>query len=221
MDSDPLSLEQALGPQILTPAASVSALRRFVRPRTKRERCELCAIELPPKHQHLFSSADRQIACACGACALLFSASGAKRYSLIPRDGEYWPRFKMNDADWLALNIPINLAFITRSSVANEVLAFYPSPAGATESHLPPEAWNQLLADNPRLAELKPDVEALLIYRVGDVRKYFRAPIDECYKLVGLIRSTWRGLSGGVEVWRAIAEYFRDLQKQSREVAET
>ena len=101
------------------------------------------------------------------------------------------------------------------------MLAFYPSPAGATQSHLPSEAWEQLLADNPRLAELEPDVEALLVYRVGENRQYFRAPIDECYKLVGLIRSTWRGLSGGGDIWRAIAEFFRELKARSREVART
>ena len=43
----------------------------------------------------------------------------------------------------------------------------------------------------------EPDVEALLVNRVGAVREYFIVPIDECYKLVGLIRLHWRGLSGG------------------------
>jgi hypothetical protein len=34
--------------------------------------------------------------------------------------------------------------------------------------------------------------------------------------LVGLIRSNWRGLSGGTEVWRAIAVFFKELKEKSR-----
>jgi hypothetical protein len=81
---------------------------------------------------------------------------------------------------------------------------------------LPPEAWAQVVADNPRLRELESDVEALLVNRVGAAREYYLAPIDECYKLVGLIRSNWRGLSGGTEVWRAIAVFFKELKEKSK-----
>ncbi len=122
----------------------------------------------------------------------------------------------MSDAEWEGLSIPINLAFITQSTAAGRVAAYYPSPAGATEASLPPRAWEQLLTDNPRLREMQPDVEALLVNRVGTAREYYRAPIDECYKLVGLIRSNWRGLSGGADVWRTIAEFFRELQEKSK-----
>jgi hypothetical protein len=47
--------------------------------------------------------------------------------------------------------------------------------------------------------------------------------IDECFKLVGLIRSRWQGLSGGTEVWREIAEFFNGLKARSphKQVAET
>jgi hypothetical protein len=122
----------------------------------------------------------------------------------------------MSDVDWEAFSIPINLAFITESTAAARVMAYYPSPAGATESLLPPEAWAQLVADNPILKELQPDVEALLVNRVGAAREFYRAPIDECYKLVGLIRSNWRGLSGGADVWRTIAEFFKELKEKSK-----
>ncbi len=44
------------------------------------------------------------------------------------------------------------------------------------------------------LAELEPDVEALLVNRMNGERAYYRTPIDECFKLVGLIRAHWRGL---------------------------
>jgi hypothetical protein len=38
-------------------------------------------------------------------------------------------------------------------------------------------------------------------------------PIDECYKLVGLIRLHWRGLSGGMEVWEKVGQFFAALKE--------
>ncbi len=118
----------------------------------------------------------------------------------------------MTDAAWEDLLIPINLAFFFRSSATGRVVAAYPSPAGATESLLTLEAWQQLEEQNPILKELEPDVEALLVNRVGQAREIFRVPIDECYKLVGIIRANWRGLSGGSEVWTAIEAFRADLK---------
>jgi hypothetical protein len=69
------------------------------------------------------------------------------------------------------------------------------------------------------LSEMMPDVEALLVNRVGAARgvpaAYYLVPIDECYKLVGLIRLHWHGLSGGTEMWREIATYFSALQSKA------
>jgi hypothetical protein len=94
--------------------------------------------------------------------------------------------------------------------------AMYPGPAGATESLLPLTAWTTLVADNPMLEQLEPDIEALLVNRVASSREYFIAPIDACYELVGLIRMHWRGLSGGDAVWREIACFFSRLQQNAR-----
>ncbi len=96
------------------------------------------------------------------------------------------------------------------------MLAFYPSPAGATESLLELEAWQALVVQNPILGRLEPDVEALLVNRMNKDREYYRAPIDECYKLVGLIRANWRGLSGGSEVWEEVGQFFTSLKQRSR-----
>ena len=63
--------------------------------------------------------------------------------------------------------------------------------------------------------QLQPDVEALLVNRVGGTREYLLVPIDECYKLVGLIRTHWRGLSGGAEVWREIGAFFAALKTRA------
>jgi hypothetical protein len=84
-----------------------------------------------------------------------------------------------------------------------------------TEATLPLEAWSELVARNPVIAELAPDVEALLVNRLGDQRDYFRVPIDECFKLVGLVRSKWLGLSGGSEVWKAVLQFFETLHQRA------
>jgi hypothetical protein len=66
---------------------------------------------------------------------------------------------------------------------------------------------------------MEPDVEALLANRVGAARgvtaQYYVVPIDECYKLVGLIRLHWHGLSGGTEVWREVATFFSSLKARA------
>ena len=86
-------------------------------------------------------------------------------------------------------------------------VAIYPSPAGPTESLLSLEAWNDLAERNPVLAELEPDVEALLVNRTQGAREYYRVSIDRCYALVGLIRKRWRGLSGSAEAWRRFTAF--------------
>src|SRR5262249_60638815 len=98
---------------------------------------------------------------------------------------------------------------------AGRGVAVYPSPAGGTESLLTLETWNQLEEENPVLRELEPDVEALLVNRVGRARDHYRVPIDACYRLVGLIRANWRGLSGGAEVWDEIRQFFDGLNQKS------
>ena len=61
------------------------------------------------------------------------------------------------------------------------------------------------------LRSMSADVEALLINRTRGVRQHFLVPIDECYRLVGVVRTTWRGLSGGSSVWREVDALFASL----------
>ena len=205
-------------------ARPLQALRQFAKKRepsrAPAEHCELCSEVIPEDHRHLLDLNNQALLCACQACSLLFSEQGAGsgKYRLIPRRYLSLPDFHMTDELWDEFMIPVNIVYIFRASKDNRIMAFYPSPAGATESQLTLERWEELVSNNPTLHEMEPDVEALLINRVRDAREYYIVPIDACYQLVGLIRLYWKGLSGGEEAWKAIAEFFGDIRAKSRSV---
>jgi hypothetical protein len=198
---------------------ALGALRQFTRRKRDAERCELCSAEVAVDHPHLIEPGSRKLLCACDACAILFAGMGTK-YKRVPRRILALPDFRLSDGQWDSLMVPISMAFFFRSTADARVVAFYPSPAGATESLLGLETWNDIVAANPALTEMEPDVEALLVNRLGPVRgfaapAYYVLPIDECYKLVGLIRANWRGLSGGAEVWQEIACFFEGVKARA------
>jgi hypothetical protein len=107
------------------------------------------------------------------------------------------------------------MAFFFRRSDLGRTVAFYPSPLGATESLLELHAWEELEARNPVLASLEPDVEALLVNRTGEARDHWLVGVDRCYALVGLIKTRWKGLAGGQEVWEEIAAFFGELRAEA------
>jgi Family of unknown function (DUF5947) len=190
-------------------------LRDLVRERPDAERCELCGATLGAGHQHLLEPSVRRIWCSCDPCAILFSERQGARFRRIPRDILFLSDFRLTDAQWESLHLPIDLAFFVQSSTAGRVLALYPGPAGATESLLTLETWQDLISENPIVRQFTPDVEALLVNRLGEMRQHFRVPIDECYKLVGLIRTHWHGLSGGTQAWAAINGFFAGLRERA------
>jgi hypothetical protein len=189
-------------------------LRDFVRERAPAERCELCSAELSPHphHEHLLEPSVRQIHCSCTPCAILFPADADKRYRRVPRRLWYLESFAMTELQWESLAIPVNMAFLQTTSPDGAPRAFYPGPAGATESMLSLDGWAEMVADNPLLTTMLPDVEALLVNRVSGARDSYIAPIDACYELVGLIRISWRGLGGGQDAWDRIAAFFAGLR---------
>jgi hypothetical protein len=201
--------------------AAFEFLRQFARKRPPVERCEMCSTPLASDHQHLLDPAKRRIVCACDACAILFYAQGDTKYKRIPRRIRFLPDFQLSESQWNGLMMPISMAFFFKSSPhQGRVIAMYPSPAGATESLLTLDTWDEIAASNPVLDDMEPDVEALLVNRIGHSRgfnepEHYVVPIDECYKLVGLIRSHWSGLAGGAEVWRQIADFFTTLKARS------
>jgi len=204
-------------------AAPIAALRRFAQRRSEetQERCELCGTTLPEDHEHLFDPGRRQLLCSCAPCAVISDVrrSGPRR---VPRRYLSLDDFRMTDAQWEALAIPVNMAFLSTGSEGG-VHCHYPSPAGPTESLLTLEGWGELVEQNPVLRTLEPDVEALLVNRVGegreergtDVHEYFLVPIDACFELVGLIRVHWRGFSGGKQAWDRIDDFFTGLRQRA------
>lgn len=200
--------------------STFAVLRQFVRKNRTAERCELCGSDLAPDHRHLIEPRARKLVCACGACSILFTSQGAAKYKRVPQRIRFLREFQLTDSQWNSLLIPINVAFFFTSSLQERVVALYPSPAGAPESQLPLDTWSQLIEENPVLRDMETDVEALLVNRLGPSRGYLSAeyyvvPIDECYRLVGLIRTHWRGLSGGTEVWDELQQFFAGLKARA------
>ncbi len=189
----------------------VAKLQRFVRPPV--ERCALCGAVVPDEHPHLLEIARRRPVCACTKCAAAIAARAEGAFRAVPPMAETLPGFVMTDAEWGALQIPIGMAFLFHSSAEGGPMAIYPGPAGGTETPLHGESWADIVANNPRLAAMAPDVEALLVNRVGQRREYHLVSIDRCFTLISLFRMHWRGLSGGDKVWTVIDDYFAGLTR--------
>lgn len=179
------------------------------------ESCDLCGVEIPAEHEHLLHLGDRRILCACATCWA--QRSGDPELRPTGSRVVWLEDFELPDEVWARLEVPIGLAFFMRSSSVGGMVAMYPSPAGATESELKLEAWEDLRALNPELDSLEPDAEALVVNRMSEEHAYVIAPIDECYGLVGAIKVTWEGISGGDAIERAVPTFFERLRQRSGE----
>lgn len=202
-----------------------ATLRRLARQATQaveavQEHCDLCSERIAHQHRHLLEVAAREVRCVCYPCSVLFDrdAAGEGRFKLIPDRHLFLPQFSMTDALWERLRVPVGMAFFFHSTRMEQPVAFYPGPAGATQALLEPEVWAEVVQRNPLLQSLKPDVEALLVNRTRAKRDHFVVPIDECYRLVGVIRTRWHGLTGGKDVWKEVDAFFDTLQAQSKKL---
>jgi hypothetical protein len=205
------------GPEARSRAEVITALRRL-QMREMPEglqpleaRCDLCGTSMPEDHRHLLQLDERTIVCACESCFALragdpeFRPTGSRVMWLddLVLPDELWARFR----------IPIGLAFFLRTG--DGVVAFYPSPVGATESEVELAVWDELKALNPPLEELERDAETLIVNRLSEPVLSAIAPTDEAYRLVGLVKANWQGISGGPEVGRAVTGFFEDLRERA------
>ena len=186
------------------------------------ERCEMCAEPIADTHSHVVGLETRALMCTCRPCYLLFSDQDAHlKYRSVPERYLSFPDLALDARAWDELQIPVGLAFLFRNSVLGRMIAFYPSPAGATESELPLDVWDRIVEHSPQLAVLRPDVEALLVRRSdGPDGSCHLVPIDTCYELVGRLRMLWRGFDGGTEAHEAMDEFFARVEARSRPAPE-
>ena len=182
------------------------------------ERCDMCAVPIPPDHRHLLHVDDRVIVCTCETCRALFAGEGSYRPT---GSRTLWlDDLELTDEHWASFRIPIGLAFFFHSSAGGPeggggLVAFYPSPAGTTECDLDLGPWQRLVAANPVLEGLEPDAEALIVNRLDGARQHAIVPIDECYRLVGLVRVHWEGISGGSGIETAVAQFFAETEARA------
>lgn len=185
------------------------------------ERCEMCAELIADNHQHVVNVAGRQLMCVCRACYLLFTDSQAElRYRAVPDRYLWFPDFALDRRAWEALQIPVGVAFFFVNSALGRTVAFYPGPAGATESELDLDAWNAISGADPRADLLADDVEALLVRvpeREEGPPQTYLVPIDACYEFVGRLRMLWRGFDGGQEARAFIDGFFAQVAARSQD----
>jgi len=191
-------------------------------PQPAGERCEMCSEAIADEHQHVVNLEGRQLMCVCRGCYLLFTDTDAElRYRAIPDRYLAFPDFALDRRAWEALQIPVGLAFFFHNSTLDRTVAFYPGPAGATESELDLQAWNDIRTADGRVDAIAADTEALLV-RIPDddaaSPQAYLVPIDACYEFVGRLRMMWRGFDGGQDVRNYIDEFFEMLDDRSRVV---
>ncbi|MFJ9870329.1 DUF5947 family protein [Streptomyces sp. NPDC101165] len=193
------------------------ALARVIRSAADRtatgepEVCELCAAPVADAHPHLYDTEATEVRCVCGPCSVLFAEDGAGEghYRLVPRR-----RLRLPPIDTAVLGVPVGLVFFVPRSDGT-VTAQGPSPAGAMRWEVDAAAWQRLTATFPQLASMAPDVEALLMNTVRGLDEHWIVPVDDCFRMVALVRREWRGLSGGDGVWPAVERFFAELTERS------
>ncbi|MFD0424938.1 DUF5947 family protein [Streptomyces parvus] len=189
------------------------------RPPPPGERCELCGEPLPDEHRHLVDTTRRSLKCSCPPCHLLFTRPGAGqgRFRAVPDRYLTDPAFTLDGDGWNRLQIPVGLAFFFRNSALDRFAAFYPSPAGATESELDPATWDTVIGTTRLAGLLEDDVEALLLHAErAKPATCTLVPIDVAYELVGRMRLHWKGFDGGAEARAALAEFFGRVESRAR-----
>ena len=176
----------------------------------EREVCDLCAAPVADEHAHLYDTGRQEVRCACGPCSVLFAdaAAGDGQYRLVPRR-----RLRLPKVDTAVLGVPVGLVFFVPRADGT-VTAEGPSPAGAMRWEVDTAAWQELSGTCPQLATVEPEVEAPLVNTVHGLDEHWIVPIDDCYRMIAVVRREWRGMSGGGRIWPAVEQFFEDLTER-------
>ena len=184
--------------------------------------CAFCGAPVPADHRHLLDRASQRLTCACGPCAVLITTEKNAQYLRVANEFRQLQDCGFSDPEWEALLAPIGLTILVRDA-HDRILAIDPTPANASVE-APPEAltrplaadhWRSLVAAHPALRALQPEVDALLVHRLGPEPECFLVPRDEANRLAALLQQNWHGLSGGFDLWRAVARFFDDVRQRS------
>jgi hypothetical protein len=183
------------------------------------ERCELCGSLVGTQHGHGVDVELHRLICLCDGCRIVLGANrdAEGRFRALPDRVVADHAFASADGEWDALGIPVSTAFFFHDSVAGGIVAFYPSPAGATESLLGARDWEALAANSAVARDLVPDTEAMLVRRTAVAHESYLVPVDRCYELVGLLRTHWRGFDGGQDAHDALDTFFARVRAEARE----
>ncbi len=94
--------------------------------------------------------------CACRACKILFDsgAAGGGHYRLVPERRLRFPGFEIDDGRGRSCGYRSTWRS-SSTSTEGRVVAYYPSPAGPTESLLELDAWSELERANPVLGDAR------------------------------------------------------------------
>lgn len=191
---------------------SLSRLATTPAPRTAE--CELCASDLPERHNHVVELGERGVKCVCRPCGLLFEHCDSAHFRTVPDRviaGEL-----AAGTDLGRLGIPVALAFCYIDSLRGNIVC-YPGPAGVIDAELEPTTWAAIREATPLARRLEADVEALLLHapRGAETVTCFLVPISSTYELAAKLRDSWRGFSGGTEAEAALAEFLADLARRA------
>ena len=158
----------------------------------------MCSELIPEAHSHVVNLQHRNLMCACRACYLLFTQTGAAqgRYRAVPDRYLYDPAFALTDGQWDDLQIPVKMAFFFRNSTPRPLRRLLPQPRDRPIL-LPLEVWATVLAANPAVADLESDVEVLLLSATAGPRS-----ASSCPSTPARIRRSRANALAGIRRWR-------------------
>ena len=207
-------------PQDLTRGGGFEVLRRFAKARVPVERCDLCGVEVAPMHDHLIDPvrAPARLRLWRLRGALQRAGRHQVQAGAPARDGArraHHQRCPVGGAP--AADRP---GLLLRQHAAGAGGGVLPEPgrrhrvaAGARDLGGDPAR-----APGPR-ATCSPTFRRCSSTGSGAARRptvCYLVPIDQCFRLVGIIRMHWKGFTGGTAVWEEIDRFFADLGRMAR-----